>query len=279
MILESLIERIIAALEAEAVPWRGLYGFPANALTRKPYDPFTALVLNVASLNRGFQSRYWATLTEWRGMGVEVRPRPVHVESGTWGSEILVGELPRTVYNLDQIDGYVYALRTDIPSPDYKGADRFIKSTGAKIIYRLGMQCFYWYPPMDRIIFPLREHMENGRAGRVGFFHTMFHELIHWTSPSHRLNWHHGDEAIRELRSEIGADFLCTHFGLPCMPVYPPNGGTAFRQTHLRLMPRWIELMGQDPSMIVRTANDAAKAVEFLLACKKPAPRPKATRS
>jgi len=265
MILESLNEQIIAALNNEQIPWRGLYGFPANALTRKPYDPFTALNLNVASLNRGFQSRYWGTLTEWRGMGATVQPRPAQVKLGTWGTHILIGDLPHTVFNLDQIDGYFYPLRTDLPSPDYDAADRLIVNSGARIVYRLGFECFYWFPPMDRIVFPLREQMENGRAGRVGFFHTMFHELIHWTQP--RLQWSNQDEAVRELRSEIGADFLCSMFALPHMPVQP------FRQTHLRLLPRWIELMRQDPKMIVQVAHDAAKAVAYLLACgKKPEP-------
>ncbi len=271
MILESLNEKIIAALEDDVVPWRGLYGPPANAVTRKPYDGFTTLVLNVASEKKGFQSRFWATLTEWRGMGAEVQPRPAHVELGTWGTEILKGELPRTLFNLDQIDGYFYALRTDFPAADYKGADKFIRNTGAKIVYQYGTECFYWNPPMDRIIFPLREQLERSLAGPAGFYHTMGHELTHWSQP--RLNWHHSDEAIRELRAEIGADFLCSIFGIPHMPVQP------FRKTHMRLLPRWIELMRQDPLMIVQVANDAAKAVEFLLACKTPEPRRSATQS
>jgi len=269
--LEVLNEQIIDAMKDDVVPWRGQYGFPANAISRKPYDPFIALVLNVSCETKGFQSRYWSTLSEWRGMGATVQPRPAHVELASWGTHILEANVPRTLYNLDQIDGYFYELRTDIPSPDYDAADRLIVNSGAKIIYRRGMDCFYWFPPMDRIIFPPRDWLENGGAGRVGFFHTMFHELIHWSGP--RLKWHHDDEAIRELRSEIGADVLCSIFGLPHMPVQP------FRKTHMRLLPRWIEMMRQDPMMIVQVAHDAAEAVEYLLACKKPEPRPRSTRS
>lgn len=256
MILESLNNRIIKALESGQVPWWGQYGTPLNVITRKPYSGFVQLLLNISAQNKSFQSRYWGTASEWRGMGAEIKHRPKNVELGLWGTEILT-DLPRTVFNLDQIDGYFYNLRIDLPSADYEGADKLIIDSGAKIEYKPTLECYYWHPPQDKIVFPMRERVEKGPAGRVGFFHTMFHELAHFTQP--RLNWVNSNQAIRELRAEMCADFLCTHFGLPLMSVYP------FRDTHMKYMSKWIDLMRNDHNFIVKIANDAQEACDFLI--------------
>ncbi len=121
-----------------------------------------------------------------------------------------------TVFNVDQIDGLPgmessQLLSTESLSGRIERAGRFIMASGATIVHR-GNRAFY-VPPADRIeMAPYGQFVDTSMARAAeGYYATLLHELVHWTSPKHRcdrdLGKRFGDNAYarEELVAEIGA--------------------------------------------------------------------------
>src|SRR5476651_2097581 len=81
-IRESITNKIVEALKKGTAPWRRPWsdmantGSPANAVSKRPYSGVNPLILELISLERGFQSRWWATFRQWQGLGFRIKRRP-----------------------------------------------------------------------------------------------------------------------------------------------------------------------------------------------------------
>jgi antirestriction protein ArdC len=258
---EVITEKIVSALVENKIPWRNDYGFPVNVISRRRYGGVNALLLNIATEQHGFTSPYWATYSQWQAQGRTVRPRPENVAVGKWRTEIA---LPRSdkqlgrwsLFNLDQVDGGFAGLR-NLALADPNQADRVIEATHANINFVHGTVAQYEYPPDDRVTFPLKEQFVQGAGGLAGYYNSLFHELMHWTEP--RLGWE-GDERERELRAEIGADFLTTELRLPRLAY-------ELRLNHHNFLGRWMDMFCNDPTAIFDIADAAYQAAEYVLGC------------
>ena len=95
-IRESITNQIVEHLQAGKVaPWRRPWsldrnaGSPANVVSKKSYRGINPLLLQVASMRHGFQSRWWATFNQWKELGGIVKRRPDNVPPGEWGTNIV----------------------------------------------------------------------------------------------------------------------------------------------------------------------------------------------
>ena len=67
IIPKALTVKIIKALQSGVAPWRIPWtgfentGFPCEVGTGQPFRGVNALLLNLAAMEQGFQSRWWAT--------------------------------------------------------------------------------------------------------------------------------------------------------------------------------------------------------------------------
>jgi antirestriction protein ArdC len=203
--------------------------------------------MNLASQEQGFASKWWGTEAEWARIGGQVY--------GT-GTEIL-GDM--TVFNAEQVQCLAtepYRVSQGSPATvDYGPAERIISASGADIRFRFGIEALYFYPPADYILFPLREQFEQGAGGLPGYYDSLFHELVHRTEP--RLGWR-GNPALRELRAEIAAPFLAAQLGIPVLT------DMSVLMNHSRYLPTWIKAIQHDPTVLVRTAENATEAVDYL---------------
>src|SRR3954447_8274644 len=93
---KSITEQIVAALESgDTPPWRRPWkvgpnaGSPANVVSRKAYRGINPILLDMAAARHGLTSRWWATFAQWKQLGGKVMPRPSHVPSGRWGTQIV----------------------------------------------------------------------------------------------------------------------------------------------------------------------------------------------
>ena len=81
-IRQQITERIVAALESGVSPWRRPWrvsanaGRPTNVVSRNNYNGVNPLLLQITSLQQGFQSRWWATYQQWQQLGCQVTKRP-----------------------------------------------------------------------------------------------------------------------------------------------------------------------------------------------------------
>ena len=94
-IREEITTRIVTALESGVSPWRRPWrmsknsGRPANVVSKNPYNGVNPLLLTIAAMQHGFNSKWWATYQQWATLGCQVNKRPANVETGHWGTGIV----------------------------------------------------------------------------------------------------------------------------------------------------------------------------------------------
>jgi len=254
---EQVNETIIKSLEQGGVPWRSDHGFPRNILSRRRFGGIEAILLMLAGQRQRFTSCWWGTRQEWDTLGGKVKDGQ--------GTEIVVGNgqcfKTATVWNLNQIDGDFPVSRRISPRVDYALVERVIAGTKADIRFTDEKIAEYHFPGTDPngdgdyVRICRREHFERGPGGWPSFYHTLSHELSHFSEV--RLDWH-GPQDVQELRAEMASDFFTTEFLIPNYPYQ------CRRNLH-HYLAVWTNEMRREPSMIFKVARDAAQAVDFIL--------------
>jgi len=260
-IRQRVTNTIIKALEAGVSPWHQPWsparntGFAANVVTERRYSGVNPLLLQLAALERGFQSRWWGSFEDWSSLGGRVRG---------WGTMIVLRQRQTTrrllckqvVFNADQVEG-VPQCQVQPPAVevqhDFGPADRIIAATAADIRENEGDKAWYHYPPEDYIELPSKVDFVIGMGGVKAWYDTVLHELCHWAEP--RLAWN-GGYLLNELRAEMGAGFLSAAIGIPS---YGPT------RHHFNLVDSWVDALRQDHRTIFRVSSAASAAVAFIL--------------
>jgi antirestriction protein ArdC len=291
----AITSQIIAALESGGVPpWRRPWrigpnaGFPSNIVSKKPYRGINPILLDMSSARHGLTSKWWATFNQWKNLGGKVMPRPSHVPSGRWGTQIVFwSPIKKTVTNhagheeedrffvmrsytvfcVDQVEGdHLDHLRaghgendTSGAFIDYRPAEEAIEATGVTIRHG-GTRAFY-SPSEDLIQVPAKASFTESDE----YYETVFHELVHATEHPSRLNWSRKNKdniyALGELVAELGGVFLCRELGVPA---------SEDMSNHIAYLGHWLQAMKSDPRFIFTASSQASKAADFLLAYSRP---------
>ena len=168
-IRQQITQKIVEALKRGVVPWRRPWrsnsnsGTPSNAVSSKAYRGINILLLGLAALEHGYESRFWGSYRQWQTLGGQVRRgehgtqivfyRPVvrRVMVDENGEE-RVDSFPIlrtwTVFNVAQVEGdAVEQFRSPQQSlasfVDYSPAEEVIAATGADIRYVEDDKAFY----------------------------------------------------------------------------------------------------------------------------------------
>jgi antirestriction protein ArdC len=257
---EAITQRVIQAIEGgQTPPWRRAIsdrendGFPARPATLEPYKGVDVLLLNMSATEKGVFSRFWACEEEWTYLDCIVSGKSTTLADGT------------PVFNGDQtvssIGSMVYRSRrrrTPV-AVDYSPAEAVIAASGADIRHLCGTEAAYYYQE-DVIIFPEKWQFVQGPGGLEAYYDSLFHELVHFTEP--RLGWS-APSAVNELRAEIGAPFMMARLNISVLTdmTLLPN--------HHDHLTRWVRAMKTDPRLIIKVAQSASEAVEYLLALRR----------
>lgn len=272
-VYQIVTERIIHALEQGVIPWRKPWkvaGHPKNFMTCKPYRGINILLL----ASQGYSSPYWLTYKQ-------ASERGGHVKKGEKATPIVfwkIEQKPRqdgdaadldrlfmlryyNVFNLEQttlapaetapllplsscsavVDGWQQKPRLLADDPKVSQAE--------------------YFPKLDAIAMPLSSRFHSSEH----YYTTLFHELIHSTGHSSRLDREgianfdrFGSERYskEELIAEIGSAFLCAHTGIS-KPEIETNT-TAYLQS-------WIASLKGNSRLIVSAAAQAQRAVDMIL--------------
>ncbi len=281
-IVQSLLD---GGLPPWRQPWRCSRnaGSPVNVVSKRPYSGVNPLLLAISAQRHNFQSRSWATFAQWKQLRGSVMRRPADVAPGQWGTtivfcrpvtktetdpdgeetETMKGMILRsyTVFNIDQVEGeHLDHLRAGMDTLEdseveerFEEVERIVAATNADI--RFGSDRAYYSVTGDYIAMPHRSQFTLPE-----FQETLFHELVHWTEASHRLNWDRklpaNTYACGELIAELGGCFLASEVGLPVAENMI---------NHLAYLQNWIETMQTDPKFIFKVASQASRAVDFIL--------------
>lgn len=176
---------------------------PENALTRKAYNGINIVNLWVAAEVKAYAAPIWASFQQWKQLGCQVRkgeksslivfykdyetePDP-EIDSDDGKRRVARASC---VFNASQVDGYSLPEAPEPLGPieRLEAVDRFIRNTGARIEH--GGERAYYRLSTDHIQMPDEDRF-CGTAGMNrsgGYYSTLCHEAVHWTSPAHRLS-------------------------------------------------------------------------------------------
>ena len=118
--------------------------------------------------------------------------------------------------------------------------------------------CAYYRPATDSVHMPARSRFVDAPH----YYSTLFHELVHSTGHTSRLNRtfgdHFGDELYskEELVAEMGAAFLCAIAGIA--NEHTDRNTTAYIQN-------WISKLEEDNRLVIHAAANAQRAADCIL--------------
>jgi antirestriction protein ArdC len=245
-----------------------------------PYRGVNVLILWSEAIEHGYTSATWMTYRQAQALGAQVR-KGEHGATVVYAKTIeraegdsdtgkeTVERIPLlrayTVFNTEQIEGLPTQLgvRPKVIEPTSSKIDRadaFIAATKATIVHKGNRACYF--PSADRIEMPpYRQFIDTPTSSAAeGYYATLLHELIHWTSPKHRcdrdIGKRFGDNAYarEELVAEIGAALLCADLGIALEP----------RPDHAAYLASWLTVLKSDKRAIFAAAAMAQKAVDWL---------------
>ena len=275
-VVNKLNEAIKKAEQGEQVlapwnrPWKNT-GLPQNLVSKKPYRGINAFLLSMM----GFSSPYYVTFNQSKKLGGQVKKgeksipvifwKWILVEKDEQGKKL---DEPKkipllkyyNVFNIEQCEN----LEDKIPQVEkiefnpIQDAEQIILEMPKqpRIEHKSGRACYY--PSKDEINMP-----EKGVFnGEHEYYATLFHELIHATGHTTRLNrtevmdnTQFGSHAYstEELVAEMGAMFLCNDTGI----------NTTFENS-LAYLKSWLGKLKDDTKMLIVAGGKAQKAVDYI---------------
>lgn len=251
--------------------------------TGKPYGGINFILLALEAFSKGYQSDKWLTFNRMTSLGGKLRGKqsttPIlkynnwvytYTEKNEKGEEV---ERQRqsfflaydNVFNLDQIEGIedVDVAELQPLEGDYDviaAAEAVVEGYGDKppITHNGGDLAFY-LPALDSIHMPAREKFNSVET----YYSVLFHEMIHSTGHSSRLNReigstpvHSGGEVYgrEELVAELGGMFLSSRSGVNASV----ENSTAYIQ-------HWINAIEADPDILIYAAKHGEAAANYIL--------------
>lgn len=270
-VYQEVTDRILQALEDGVVPWRkpwkgGVGGFPKNLASKKQYKGINVLLL----LLEDYDSPYWVTYKQARDQGGHVRKgekgtRIVFwkfLEKETDEGEKKTTALARsyTVFNTEQCEGLdeeSEGAQQVVLGPEE--AQRLADSWTMKPEIRHGGGSACYLPSSDLVKMPKPKRF----ADQNEYYSTLFHELVHSTGHTTRLDregvtksnlFGSHEYSKEELIAEMGAAFLCAHTGID----NTLKNSTAYIQG-------WLMKLESDKRLLLSAAGQAQKAADYII--------------
>ncbi len=266
-VYEIVTEQVVRALEAGECPWRkpwnGGHRAPMN-ITGREYRGVNVFLLGLA----GYESPYWLTYRQASERGGYVKKgekgRPVvlwrWLEDEKTGDEFPILRY-YTVFNVSQCEGIKAPESPARAFSPIEAAERIVSglpATHAPI--RHGIAAASYAPLTDEVRMPSREAFRTDEE----YYGTLFHELTHSTGHESRLGRRGITDRVRfasheyseeELVAEMGSAFLCHVAGI--LPATLENSAAYLRS--------WVRVLKGDSRLVIRAAQAAQKAADWLL--------------
>jgi antirestriction protein ArdC len=276
-VYQMVTDRIVDRLAQGEVPWVNTRTKPLlsarSATTGKRYRGINAILLS----NSYFASVFWTTYKTAQAMNGHVKKgehsnlcvffkrfetKEVVVDKRTGEEHNKIVPLLRYygVFNLEQCEGIADPLLdlVSITDPVSK-ADEVIAGYVGKpeiVFGSSGKACYI--PAFDKVIMP----QQSSFTSVAQFYRTYFHELIHSTGNSSRLNRFDGktpelgeELVMEELVAEMGSAMLLAECGIfeECV------------EKNASYCQHWISQLKADSKLVVKAAGKAQRAVDHIL--------------
>lgn len=273
-IYQMVTDNIIIALEKGIVPWNKPWnqsGLPMNLTTKKPYRGINPFLLSI----QPFSSPYWLTFNQIRKIKNAqlikgAKATPIVFWKFCESKEVDDTGKPKTfamlkyynVFNVEQTTGLEY------PNPDTLDFQPIIdcenitlKMKSIPEIVFGGNRAFY-DKEQDQIGLPKQEQFKSVE----NFYATKFHEIVHSTGHTNRLNrkelmnsdgvlFAGDDYSNEELVAELGASFLSALTGI----------GEKTIDNSAAYIKGWLLQLRNDKKLIVSASGKAQAAVDYIV--------------
>ena len=274
---------MLSSMEKGIIHWKKPFKtsfspIPINFSTGKVYRGINVFLLNLACLQFGYPKNVWLTFRQAKQMGGYVKKGQSSETILFWKSTLIneksisqeeESELIKKVYiartynvfNIDQCEGIDEDSEFQPITPQIGSCEEvYAHYPEIRPEVNLGLKAMY-IPTLDQIRIPGVGDFHSASV----YYATLFHELVHSTGHTSRLNREGIFEAKRsdkiryskeELIAEMGASFLCAFSGIENLDL--TNNSVAYLQS-------WLQVFKQDKTMVVKAASRAQKAVDFIL--------------
>ena len=295
---EDILNDIIKRLEKGVLPWRRPWSdstnvviigsmkhsatlWPSNLRAPSvPFGMFNGTMLLAHASRRGYRSNLWITqkvLDQLKADLLEDDHQPVAIQRflDRYASPRGAQSDIRYVYNIDQVKDCERTLGLAFPDPEpppsKKHYERSAKLLG-HLVLRHGLRIVEedraaYSPSWDVVMMPDSDQFNvalssdtQGQDGAAHYWATLWHEVVHWTGHSSRLErgrhdtWGDRKYAFEDLVAELGAAFLCAHLGV--------DG----EMQHESYLDSWAKALKQDRAESLWAASAyATEAKEFVL--------------
>lgn len=281
-VYEKITERIITTLEAGIIPWRKEWktagkssGLPFNLKTGVAYKGANVISL----LCSPYASNGWCTYKQALELGYQVRKGEKSSPIVFWSfpDKKKAGESSESksafafakqynVFNIEQLDGVPESLPFDDAQPfnaieEAESIVAAFMASASHPTFAHGGSRAYFRPSADHVQMPIQSDFHSAE----GYYATLFHEFIHSTGIKSRCNrpelvtmTNFGDEEYskEELTAEFGSAFLCAEAGIANDERLANSA--AYIQS-------WVKVLKNDNTMVVRAAQLAQRAANFVM--------------
>jgi len=272
-VYQMVTDRIIERLESGVIPWKQPWteaGLPQNLVTGKAYTGINVLLL--ASM--GFPRNYFLTFKQIKDLKGSVKKGEKSIPVIFWkwsekedpqSNEIKKVSIIRyyTVFNVDQCNDLpeerIPVIEND-GKMDVAELEFIIEEMPKRppIVHKENQA--YYHPVKDFINMPKMNNFKDTES----YWGVLFHELIHSTGHSTRLNRKEiverttfGTEpySMEELVAEIGACYLKSYCGI----------GSKDFENNVAYIQQWLKKLRDDKRLIVYSSAKAQRAVDYIL--------------
>lgn len=276
-VYQLVTDQIISLLEQGIIPWQKPWndaGVPMNLLSKRQYRGINLWLL----LSLNYERNFFLTWDQIKSIGGSVnkgetghivvfwKPAQKKAEEELDNKQKFVPMLRYyKVFNISQL--------RDIPEHLIPPIDTVVKDIDPMLdcealvntmadcpqITLRGKQAYYDIVN-DEVVLPT---MKTFKASE-GYYHTLFHELVHSTGAEKRLGRKtltdmvpFGTEsyAMEELVAEMGSAYLCRFSGI--LPAEIKNT--------VAYLDNWLGVFKKDKRFIISASGQAQKAVDFIL--------------
>lgn len=273
-VYELITNRIIEELEKGVIPWQkpwsGGTGNAKNLISKKPYQGINQIMTSL----QAFESEYWLTFNQCKKLGGSVKKGSKSTMVIFWKflekDNLATGKKDKIpmlryyrVFNATQTEGIDYPVQDLEPKQNnpIESCQKIINEMplGMPKVLHEEQRAFY-RPSSDHINLPRIETF----TGSNEYYSTYFHELVHSTGHTKRLNREGVTGSINfgsncyskeELVAEIGASFLNGEAGILNHVI---DNSTAYINS-------WLNKLRNDKKLIITASGQAQKAVNYLL--------------
>jgi len=273
-IYAAVTDRIMEQLEQGLIPWeRPWFGVRNGAYSRSTKRPYS--LLNQMLLGKPGEYMTYKQCLESGGTvkkGAKAKmvvfwkqiPTTEVNSKGETVSKLIPMLKYFNVFHIDDCEGVTAKIKPE-EYPEFNPIEKaeqvaagYVTSSGVVLKIEESNRAFY-QPTADSVTVPLKEQF----VSPVEYYGTLFHELVHSTGHSKRLNriektaaFGNTEYSKEELVAEIGAAAIINSLGIETASQF--RNSAAYVQS-------WLHALKNDKKMIVSAASKAEKAVELIM--------------